>query len=240
MTATLILLPGLGGDASLWAEQVVALAPRLPVRASEAHFDAVSIPAMASAVLAETAGPLIVCGTSMGGFITLEMVRQAGERIVGMALLGTSAHADPPDVAAARRNAIATIERDSLDAFIETGWRRAVHASRHDDRALADRMLRANRRVGQARYIRQLQAIIERQDAEGSAAAITCPAVILHGRDDMLIPQASAEHLARCVPHARLEILADCGHMPHIEHPGHVTRALGELSHYVSKAQSLS
>lgn len=230
MTATLILLPGLGGDASLWAAQVTALAPHLPVHASEAHFDAVSIPAMASAVLAETTGPLIVCGTSMGGFIALEMVRQAQERITGLALLSTTAHADPPEVAAFRRNTIAAIERDGLDAFIEKGWQRAVHASRHEDKALAERILRANRRVGQARYIRQLQAIIERPQAEDSAAMVACPTIILHGHEDALIPGTSAEHLAHCIPNARLEFLTECGHMPNIEHPTHITRELRNLA----------
>ncbi len=232
MSVTLVLLPGLGGDASLWADQVAALAPRLRVHASEAHFDAGSIEEMAAAVLAETPGPLVVCGTSMGGFVALETVRQARERIAGLALLGTAAHADPPDVAAFRRNAIAAIERDGLDAFIENGWRRAVHASRHADRALGERILRANRRVGQARYIRQLQAIADRRDAADSAALVACPTIILHGREDALLPRASAEHLARCIPHARLEFLADCGHMPAVERPAHITSALGNLARH--------
>lgn len=232
MTATLVLLPGLGGDASLWADQVAALAPHFHVHASEAHFDAGSIADMAAAVLAETPGPLVVCGTSMGGFIALEMMRQARERIAGLALLGTAVHADPPDVATFRRNAIATIERDGLDAFIETGWRRAVHVSRHEDRALASRILGANRRVGQPRYMRQLEAIIERPQAEDSAAMVACPTIILHGREDTLIPGTSAEHLARCIPSARLEFLAECGHMPNIEHPIHITRALRDLTRY--------
>lgn len=232
MTATLVLLPGLGGDASLWEDQVAALAPHLPVRASEAHFDASSIEDMASAVLAETPGPLVVCGTSMGGFIALDMVRQATKRIVGLALLSTAAHADPPEVAAFRRSAITSIEQHGLDSFIEAGWQRAVHISRHGDRTMAERILRANRRVGQARYIQQLQAIIERQDAESSAAIIACPTVILHGQNDQLIPPASAVQLARCIPNACLEFLAECGHMPNVEQPTRVIRALRNLNRH--------
>lgn len=61
---------------------------------------------------------------------------------------------------------------------------------------------------------------------------IKCPALVLWGRQDHLIPLAHGEFYARHLPHARLEILEDCGHMPPFEKPDEfavsVLRFLGE------------
>ncbi len=48
--------------------------------------------------------------------------------------------------------------------------------------------------------------------------AITCPTLIVHGRQDP-IPLASAEAAARAIPAARLAVLEDSGHVPYVEQP---------------------
>ncbi len=49
-------------------------------------------------------------------------------------------------------------------------------------------------------------------------AAIRCPTLIVHGRQDP-IPLASSEAVAAALPHARLAVLDDCGHVPYVEQP---------------------
>jgi pimeloyl-ACP methyl ester carboxylesterase len=46
---------------------------------------------------------------------------------------------------------------------------------------------------------------------------ITLPTLVLWGRDDKLMPSAYAKRWAECVPQARIELIAECGHLPHVE-----------------------
>ncbi len=49
-------------------------------------------------------------------------------------------------------------------------------------------------------------------------AAVTCPTLVVHGRQDP-IPLASSEALTAAVPGARLAVLDACGHVPYVEQP---------------------
>lgn len=42
---------------------------------------------------------------------------------------------------------------------------------------------------------------------------IECPTLVVWGKQDKLIPLAHGEYYARHIPHARLEVLDQCGHM---------------------------
>ncbi len=46
---------------------------------------------------------------------------------------------------------------------------------------------------------------------------IAAPTLVLWGRDDKFLPSAYAERWGECVPNARVEIIPECGHLPHVE-----------------------
>ena len=92
----LVLLPGLACDERLWQAQRPALPHHLDVCVADVHARHDRVEDMAAAVLAENDGPLILCGASLGGMIAMEAAHQAPERIVGLALLGTSARPETP------------------------------------------------------------------------------------------------------------------------------------------------
>ena len=43
--------------------------------------------------------------------------------------------------------------------------------------------------------------------------------LIIHGEHDKLVPLANSRRLAAKIPNCQLEILPNCGHQPHEEHP---------------------
>ncbi|RJF88855.1 alpha/beta fold hydrolase [Oleomonas cavernae] len=51
-----------------------------------------------------------------------------------------------------------------------------------------------------------------------SIAAIDKPALILHGREDRIIPPSNAERLFQLLPRAELHMFGRCGHWTQIEH----------------------
>jgi proline iminopeptidase len=57
-------------------------------------------------------------------------------------------------------------------------------------------------------------------------AAIRCPALVLHGRQDP-VPLASSEDVAAGL-HAKLVIIDDCGHVPYVEQPAAAFAAIDQ------------
>ncbi len=65
---------------------------------------------------------------------------------------------------------------------------------------------------------------------DGDALArIEHPVLVVHGRDDLVLPPAYGRYLAEHLPHADLVELDRCGHWPHWEHPDSVAEHLGRF-----------
>jgi pimeloyl-ACP methyl ester carboxylesterase len=55
---------------------------------------------------------------------------------------------------------------------------------------------------------------------------IDIPTLIVWGENDRLLPQAYAREWGKLIPGARVEIIANCGHAPHIEKPADFVRLI--------------
>jgi len=58
---------------------------------------------------------------------------------------------------------------------------------------------------------------------------VTAPTLIMWGEDDRLIPVAYAEEFGRLIPHSRVELVPECGHIPQVEHTDRTYRAVTEF-----------
>jgi len=55
---------------------------------------------------------------------------------------------------------------------------------------------------------------------------IAVPTLIAVGRNDEITPPAESEEIHRGIPHSRLVVLAECGHLPPFERPQLTTQLL--------------
>jgi pimeloyl-ACP methyl ester carboxylesterase len=220
----LILLPGLACDATIWREQVAALSPRHRVRVTEVHTRHASLPEMAAALLAEHPGDLVLCGTSMGGMVALEAIRQAPQRVKGLALLGSSARADTPELLKLRRDAIALFEQGRAEEVLRANVAYAFHPKAAP--ALAVPYIEFILRAGALQLIRQNRAVMARADQRALLPTIACPTLVVCGDSDALTPFEHSRELAENIPGARLEVIAECGHMLTLEQPARVNALL--------------
>jgi pimeloyl-ACP methyl ester carboxylesterase len=53
---------------------------------------------------------------------------------------------------------------------------------------------------------------------------VTCPALVLCGADDGMVPPENSRQIAARIPGARLQLIAQCGHLPMLEKPDEVAR----------------
>lgn len=220
---SLVLIPGLASDASMWSAQLQGLAPWRPVVA-QAHQAHESIEAMADAVLRTHDGPLVLCGASMGGMIAMEAARQQPARIAGLALLGTTAQPENDGMRAVREAAIAEFAAGRVREVIEPNIAFAFHPD-HDP-ALARAYLDFVLGAGAETLIRQNRAVIARPDARAHLPRLTCPVLVMCGDSDALAAPACSHKIASLAPRAELEMLPRCGHMLTMEQPDAVNARL--------------
>lgn len=224
----LVFLPGLACDARLWDAQLPIVPPALGPLVSDAHMRHASIETMAAAVLAETAGPLVLCGASMGGMVAMEAARQAPDRIAGLALLGTNAAPETPETYELRASAIEQFEQGEVRDVIEPNIAFAFHPAQAADRALTQRYLEIILDAGAAQLIRQNRAVMQRPDARLHLGRLRCPVLVACGDSDRLTPPAASREIAALLPQAELHWIAACGHMLTMEKPGPVNALLGD------------
>lgn len=233
---SLVLLPGLACDERLWEAQRPALPPALDVRVTDAHMRHDRIETMAAAVLAENPGPLILCGASMGGMVAMEVARQAPGRIAGLALLGTNARAETPEMYELRRSAIELFENGEARDVIELNAGFAFHRSRAGDAALLRRYVDLVLDAGAPQLVRQNRALMARPDARSHLPGLRCPVLVMCGDDDRLTPPECSREIAALIPQAELVWVAQCGHMLTMERPEFVNATLGPwLQRWVEK-----
>src|SRR5690606_9697064 len=90
----LLLLPGLLNDERLWQPQISGLRDIAQVTVGDIS-GADNIEALAQAALSQMHSEYFaMAGLSMGGYVALEIMRQAPHRVLALALLDTSARPD--------------------------------------------------------------------------------------------------------------------------------------------------
>jgi pimeloyl-ACP methyl ester carboxylesterase len=229
-TATpLVLLPGLLCDHAVWAPQIDAL--RGHVDAHVVHYgERDSLAAMARHALDTAPAPrFALAGHSMGGRVAFEVWRQAPERVTHLALLDTSYHPLAPGEAGenekrGRHTLLAKARRDGMRAMADEWARGMVHESRIGGpvfQAILDMFERSSPAV----FAAQIQALLDRPDADPLLPTITCPTLVLCGRDDAWSPPARHEHLHARITGSTLVVIERCGHMSTMEQPEAVAQA---------------
>lgn len=221
----LVLIPGLAANARMWRAQLEALAAWRP-QVADVHMRHASIEAMAGALLREHEGPLVLCGASMGGMIAMEAVRQAPQRVHALALLGTTARPETPDMRALREAAIVLYEQGRVAEVLEPNVPFAFHPDQAADPQLVREYLELLLEAGGHQLAAQNRAVIRRPDARLQLSRVDCPTLVMCGDSDQLTPPECAREIAALIPGAELTLVARCGHMLTMEKPAAVNAAL--------------
>ena len=221
----LVLLPGLLCDGALWRHQTETLADAAAFTIGD-FTDDDSIEAMARSVLIEAPESFALAGLSMGGYVALEIMRQAPERVTRLALLDTSARADTPEQTVHRGGLLELVQMGEFKGVTPRLLPLLIHPDRLDDEALTGTIMAMAERIGKEAYLRHQNAILKRVDSRPYLPAIGCPTLVLCGRQDVLAPLDAHQEMADAIPRASLVVVEDCGHLATLEQPHAVSAAL--------------
>ena len=227
MKIPLVLLPGLLCDAALWEPQLSDLADIADFFVADLT-DHETLADMAASVLRDAPWKeFALAGLSMGGYVAQEIVRQAPQRVKKLALLDTRSRSELPEETE-RRRALMKLAKSGRNFTPVTNRMLPllVHPSRVKDAPLVKVIREMAERTGIEAYIRQQNAIIARPDYRPMLPSITCPTLLLCGRQDRLTPLDNSEQMAAAIPGAKLVVIEECGHMSTLERPEEVNRTM--------------
>ena len=184
---------------------------------------------IAARVVSEAPERFVLLGTSMGGYVALEIMRQAPERVVGLALVSTSARAGSADQLAARRSQSQLVQDGRFSELVDAAFRSVVAERNESDPELLQVWRSMADTVGPDKFLQQQAAVMGRADSRDLLQGITCPTFIVHGTEDRLIPPSAGEEVAAAIPAATLRRIEAAGHFLLLERPNEANAVVDEF-----------
>jgi pimeloyl-ACP methyl ester carboxylesterase len=213
---TVLLLHALPLDERMWEPQRApfpdAVAPRLYGRSS-------SMEGWARGILDEVEGDFAVVGASMGGYCALEVVRQAPERVRGLALVGSRVEGDSPERRAGRARTLDLIRSGGAEALWED-MRPKLFPPGETEAVEFARALALEQRPDE--LAAAVEAIRDRRDSTEVVLHFERPVLFAAGRDDPFVAPNEAP------PSAEVHSF-DTGHLPSLERPEEFNAVLAEF-----------
>jgi 3-oxoadipate enol-lactonase len=182
------------------------------------------------AALLDALGPPVgLAGFSMGGYVSLALLRRRPENLRALALVDTRMEADDEEGRRKRDEAIATVRSAGVAKIAETMVPKLVAEASLANRDLIERLRRIILRQKPETVEADLTAMRERRDSGDLLPELRMPALVLVGEQDALTPPALSEKMAAAIPDAKLVRIAGAGHLSPMERPGAVSAALGDF-----------
>ena len=220
----ILLIPGLVCDGHVWQATHAALQP-LPVQVADVTTQP-TITVMATDLLDQHPGPLVLMGHSMGGRVAMEMARLAPERIRAMALLNTGMNPQGDGELPKREAMIALCNTQGMAALADAWLPGMMAAGLDPNPAVLDGLRAMVCRMTPQIHERQMRALLARPDARLSMPTYRRPLMLMTGRQDIWSPIAQHQDIAALCPQACLEIIEDAGHFAPVEQPAAVAKVL--------------
>lgn len=218
------MLPGLLCNERLWQHQVENLNDICNPYVANLSLDN-SVENMAKRILAEAPERFALAGLSMGGYVSFEIMRQAPERVICLALLDTMARLDEPERLQKRKGLLRITEEGRFLGVTPRLLPTLIYKDKLNT-PVADEVMGMAASLGKEVFIRQQTAIINRPDSTATLSKIEVPTIVIVGEEDQLTPSTESMKMVRAIPDAILHLLPHCGHLPPLELPEATTALL--------------
>jgi pimeloyl-ACP methyl ester carboxylesterase len=192
----------------------------------ETLLDNDSVDTLARATFGTAPARFSLVAHGMASFVAFEMLRQQPDRIARVVLMSALAPADTPKQTARREGYLRLVEQGRYDDVIEERIPMLVHPDRVNDRLLIGDLRQMARDIGAAAFLNQQRAIMSRPDSRPSLGSIACPVQLIYGRADAITTWEHQREMLDAIPHVRLDVVEDSGHMLPLERPEAVNALL--------------
>lgn len=171
--------------------------------------------------------PVVLCGLSMGGYVSLAFIRRYPQRVAALILAASRASADTQEARANRLKAIELVKQEGVSAIVAAMLPKMLAPQTFEQqpelvRRLEQIMLKSTTQG----IIGDLLGMLERSDSTPFLPEIKVPVLILVGENDVLISLQEARAMQEAIPFARLEVIPQAGHLLNMEQPQRFNNAV--------------
>ena len=179
---------------------------------------------------------VILCGLSLGGYMSFPFYRKYAHRLAGLILTATRASADTPEIKLNRENQIALTRTSGVKAEIDLVLPKFLAPEAYRNRPELVKLVRQiMESTSLEGVLGDLMGMRDRPDSRPLLKDMRLPVLIIHGTDDQLIPLSEAELMRDEIPGAQLIVIPDAGHLPNLEQPDLFNQAVRQ---FISQFQS--
>jgi len=162
-----------------------------------------------------------IAGHSMGGYVALAFARAYPNRVRGLGMISSQVLADPPERKEGRYKTAKDVQEKGISVVVDSMTSKLSADARIQ--AFVREVMQQQKPAG---VIGSLKAMAERPDSSDLFKSFKHPVVILHGDADALIPVERGREMKAALPSAHYTELKGAGHMPMIEDPQAVAKAM--------------
>lgn len=232
--APIVFVHGVGSTAAIWDYQIEPFAAAYRCFAVELRGNGIPRPepapeqitrdgyvddvlAVADAASLES---FHLVGCSLGGVVGFELWKRAPQRLRSLTFAGS--FAAYPNAATYVDGVIASVRAaGSMEAFARERARKlAMPPGRRTDETIAQMACKSVES-----YIAATHATWT-GDFRGELSKIAVPVLVIHGSRDSVAPVELSQEIARGIPGARFESIADAGHVTNADAPEHFNEIL--------------
>jgi len=159
----------------------------------------------------------VIAGFSMGGYVAMQLLREAPERVAALLLLDTRETPDSDEGRAGRYKTATEVEASGIGVVVESMLPKMVW--RESLRPAVRQIMETASPQGVAAALRAMAA---RPDSGATLRATAVPALIVVGDRDAITPPADAERMKGMMQHAELAPIAQAAHMANYDAPEQV------------------
>lgn len=177
----------------------------------------------------------VVVGHSMGGYVALEMLAAAPDRLLGIGLFHSHPMGDDAGKKLNRDRTIELIEKRGSKDFLHGFIPNLFAPAQRDALAATIDLLEAQAaEQSVAAYVAQTQAMRDREARIDLLQAHRLPKLVVLGRHDPILPVSTGLAFAVQLNNCQLEVLEAAGHMGMYESPAQTAEIFAEFMRWVS------
>jgi len=178
----------------------------------------------------------VLCGLSMGGYISFRALEKFEEKFSAVILCDTRSEADNNEGKLKRAAAIKRINTEGLAPFAKdfiTNCFGDDYKKNHKDEF--EKRIAKSSGFNPVGVKGSLLAMLGRNDTTEYLSKIKIPALIICGENDALTPPAIMKPLAEKINGAEFVVIKNSGHMSPIENPKEVNKAIMKFLEKIKK-----
>lgn len=237
-----VFLHGFPFDRSMWSGQVERLSNSFRVIAPDlrghGETTATSEPSTMEEMAEDVVALLdelnvpraVICGLSMGGYVSLALYRAHPSRVRALVLADTRPQADTEDARRTREENARRALAEGMEPIVDPMLPKILsERTRENEPEVVARMREMMLRATPEGAAAAMRGMALRRDQTDLLASIDVPVLILVGSEDIVTPPSDAEAMHALIEGSRLQVIEGAGHVSNVERPEEFDRALADF-----------